>query len=285
MTTENNKRTILCRGRVITFEEPRIAGILNITPDSFYDGGKYNNLNDIEKAVEEMLSGGATWIDTGAVSTRPRSESTDYKTELQRLEPVLRLISHKFPEALVSVDTFRADIARMAVEKYGTCMINDVSAGEMDSEMIKTAGQLKVPYIAMHMRETPATMQSEENTVYHDIINEIVQYLSLKKKQLYENGVSDIVVDPGFGFSKTIAQNFTLLKDLRKFSILDCPVMVGISRKSMIYKTLHCTADDALTGTLAAHLLALVNGADILRVHDVKETSEVIKIFKQYSMS
>jgi len=260
-------------------------GILNITPDSFYDGGKYRNIDDIEKAVSEMLTGGAKWIDIGAVSTRPQSNTSDYKTEKERLEPVLDLLMRKFPDALVSVDTFRAEIAKMAVEKYGACMINDISAGEMDNEMIKTAGKLKVPYIAMHMRGTPAIMQSKENTNYTDICNEIIQYLAVKKQKLYEEGIKDVIIDPGFGFSKTISQNFILLKNLAKFKILDCPIIVGISRKSMIYKTLACSPEQALSGTLAANMLAIVNGADILRVHDVKETSEIIKIFKQYSIS
>lgn len=260
-------------------------GILNITPDSFYDGEKNRSLKDIAAKTEEMLKGGATWIDVGAVSTRPKSDPADLKTEKQRLEPVLELISKSFPDALVSVDTFRSEIAKMVVEKYGVCMINDISAGEMDKEMIKTAGKLNVPYIAMHMRGTPKDMQSEENTNYNDIINEIIEYLAQKKQMLNESGVSDVLVDPGFGFSKTQIQNFTILKNLSKFRILDSPVIAGVSRKSMIYKTVGCTPDEALSGSLSANMLALANGADILRVHDVKETADIIKIFKLYTQS
>ncbi len=285
MTTGNNKRTILCKGQIILLDEPRIMGILNITPDSFYDGGRNSDLKEIGVTVEKMLTDGATWIDIGAVSTRPKSDPADYETEKQRLEPVLKLISKNYPDALVSVDTFRSETAKMVVEKFGVCMINDISAGEMDKEMIKTVGKLNVPYIATHMKGTPKNMQSEKNTKYGDIINEIIQYLAQKKEILNRFGVTDVIADPGFGFSKTQTQNFTILKNLAKFRILDCPIIAGISRKSMIYKTIGCTPDEALSGTLSANTLALINGADILRVHDVKETADIIKIFKQYTQS
>jgi len=285
MTTGNIHHTILCKGKIITFDSPHVMGILNITPDSFYDGSKYKNLTDISDAVEKMLNEGATWIDIGAVSTRPGSESADSETEKKRLEPVLDMISRNFPQALLSVDTFRSEIATMAVEKYGVCMINDISASGMDAQMPATIARLKVPYVMMHMRGTPARMQEKQNTTYTDMINEIIQYLAQKKAQMNAMGIADVIADPGFGFSKTIEQNYIILKELQRFRILDCPVMAGISRKSMIYKTLGITPENALAGTLGAGMLALINGADILRVHDVKETVEIVKIFKTYTMS
>jgi dihydropteroate synthase len=285
MTTENIQLSILCKGKIITFDTPRIMGILNITPDSFYGGSRYGNMKDIGNVVEKMLMDGAEWIDIGAVSTRPGSESADEETEKKRLEPVLGFICRNFPEALISVDTFRPDIASMAVEKYGAAIINDISAGEADKRMPATAARLKVPYIIMHMQGTPASMQEKHNTEYKDLVNDVIQFLAVKKEALSRQGVTDVIVDPGFGFSKTISQNYLLLKELKKFRILDCPLMAGLSRKSMIYKTLDASPGDALSGTLGAQMLALMNGADILRVHDVKEAADLVKIFKKYSLS
>lgn len=285
MTTGNIHRTILCNGKIITFDTPQIMGILNITPDSFYEGSRYQNLNDTAKAVEKMLNEGAQWIDIGAVSTRPGSESADTETEKKRLESVLEMICKNFSGALLSVDTFRSEIATLAVEKYGASMINDISAGRLDPALPATIARLRVPCVIMHMKETPATMQEKHNTEYTDITNELIQYLAEKKAHLNGLGVTDVIADPGFGFSKTPEQNYRILKELRHFRILDCPIMVGLSRKSMIYKTLGTTPEHALAGTLGAGMLALINGADILRVHDVKETADLVKIFKTYSLS
>lgn len=280
---EKHKTTINANGRIISLETPRIMSILNITPDSFYDGGKHQTEKEITEHIQSMLEEGADWIDVGAVSTRPGSIAPEYEEERKRLTPVLSILKNSFPKALISVDTFRADIAKMSVEEFGACMINDISSGEIDKNMFSTVGKLNVSYVAMHMKGTPENMQ--QDTEYNDILNEMVQYFSKKIAEMKSHGITDIIIDPGIGFGKSVTDNFKLLKNLSSLAILECPILVGISRKSMICKTLETKPEHALNGTIAANMLALLNGADILRVHDVKEAAETIKIFNAYIQS
>ncbi|NCO54492.1 MAG: dihydropteroate synthase [Bacteroidetes bacterium CG02_land_8_20_14_3_00_31_25] len=258
-------------------------GILNITPDSFYDGGKYKNESDIICHVENMLSDGATIIDVGAVSTRPNAVKITKEEEINRIKPVMLILSKKFPNAWFSVDTYRSEIAKMAVEEFGFGMVNDISAGNFDKKMFSEIAKLNIPYIIMHIQGTPINMQT--NPTYNNVTQDIIFYFSKIINTLKQIGVNDILIDPGFGFGKTIENNYTLLKELKAFEILELPIVVGISRKSMIYKLLKTTPEYALNGTISANTLALLNGADILRVHDVKETVEAIKIFNMYLQS
>ncbi len=256
--------------------KPIVMGILNITPDSFYDGGLYTNQEKIRKKITKMVSEGASIIDIGAYSSRPRATHISEKEELERLSPVLALIVKNFPELIVSVDTFRANIAKKVVENYGVAIINDISAGELDSKMFETISQLNVPYIMMHMKGNPQNMQN--NTQYKNLISELISYFAKKIEILKKLGHSDLIIDPGFGFSKTLMQNFELLKKLSNFQIFELPILVGVSRKSMIYNHLNIGSEDALNGTSILNTLALQNGANILRVHDVKEAYEAIKL-------
>lgn len=262
--------------QLITTEKPLIMGILNATPDSFFEGSRCMTENLIENRIKQILDEGASIIDIGAYSSRPDARHIDEKEEWRRLETALQVLRDKYPEAITSVDTFRSGIAKRAVEEYGVNIINDISGGEMDESMFKTIGELKVPYIMMHMRGTPQTMQ--QNCEYTNLFQDIALYFSRKIEQLRELGVNDIILDPGFGFSKTLEQNYELLAELEHFRIFEHPVLVGVSRKSMIYKLLHTTPAEALNGTTAIHTIALGKGADILRVHDVKEAVECVKI-------
>jgi len=266
---------INCNGKLIDLSSPKVMGILNLTPDSFYDGGKYSSDILLLDHVEKMLIDGATFIDIGAYSSRPNAQHISEEEELNRLIPILKLIVKEHPEILISVDTFRSKVATESVA-IGACMINDISAGSLDTEMFSTMGKLKVPYIIMHMKGTPKTMQV--NTNYKDIIHEIIVYFSNKINQLRLLGVNDIIIDVGFGFGKTLDQNYKLLKELSLFKILDLPILTGISRKSMLYKLLETTPENALNATTVANTVALLNGTSILRVHDVKEAVEAIKI-------
>lgn len=279
----SKNKSLNCRGKLLDLSQPRIMGILNITPDSFYDGGRYLSDNEIITQAERMLDEGADILDIGGISTRPGAKILNEKEEIDRLRPVLRLIRTKFPDAILSVDTFRSAIARFAVTEYGVDMINDISGGEMDRDMFQELAGLQVPYIIMHMRGDPETMQSL--TDYDDLVGEMTAYFSEKVKQLTELGIKDIVIDPGFGFSKTIDQNYFLLKHLHHFQIFELPVMAGVSRKSMIYKTLEATPDDALNGTTVLHTIALLQGANLLRVHDVKEAIEAISLVEKYQQA
>ncbi len=250
-------------------------GVLNLTPDSFYDGGKHKNENDILSHVERMLTEGATFIDVGAYSSRPNADYVDEATELKRILPIIAVILKEFPETLLSIDTFRSTVAKPCVDA-GAALVNDISAGKMDEQMLTTVANLQVPYIMMHMRGTPKTMQQQ--TEYSNLTKDILFYFSERIHTAKALGIKDIIVDPGFGFAKTLEQNFDLMNQLELFKITEKPLLVGISRKSMIYKTLGTTANEALNGTSVLNTVALQKGASILRVHDVKEAVECIKL-------
>lgn len=273
--------TINCKGELIDLTIPKVMGILNLTPDSFYDGGVYKNQADIIKQVEKMLTDGATFIDIGAYSSRPNAVHISETEELERLLPIIKLLIVSFPDILISIDTFRSEVAKQSINA-GACMINDISAGKMDDNMLATIAQLKVPYIMMHMRGTPQNMQ--QNTSYENLIKDILFYFSERMATAKNLGIVDVIVDPGFGFSKTIAQNYELLKDLDVFKMLEKPILVGFSRKSMIYKILNTSAKEALNGTTILNTIALQKQASILRVHDVKEAMECIQLTQQLNL-
>ncbi|PTX59431.1 dihydropteroate synthase [Kordia periserrulae] len=268
-------KSINCKGKLIALDTPKVMGILNVTPDSFYDGGMYKDASSILTQVEKMLTDGATFIDVGAYSSRPNAPEVSTKEEKQRLLPILELILTKFPQTILSVDTFRSEVAREAIN-IGAAIINDISAGNLDANMMQTVGELGVPYSMMHMQGTPKTMQQNPN--YENVVNDILKELSEKVALARTHKINDLIVDPGFGFGKTIAHNYTILQLLQLFESLDCPVLVGVSRKSMIYKVLETTPQEALNGTTVLNTIALQNGASILRVHDVKEAVECVKL-------
>jgi len=270
--------TINCNGKLISLERPKIMGILNITPDSFFDGGKYKDEASVLNQVDKMLNEGATFIDVGAYSSRPGAKEVDEDTELKRITPIVSLIINKFPDVILSVDTFRSNVAKACIEK-GAALVNDISAGLHDDNMLSTVAKLNVPYIMMHMRGTPKNMQQQ--TDYKDILKEVLFYFSERLAAAKALGVKDIIIDPGFGFAKNLEQNFELLKQMEVMSIIEHPLLAGISRKSMIYKTLDVTADQALNGTTALHMACLQKGTKILRVHDVKEAVECTKLYEQ----
>lgn len=270
--------TINCKGTLIDVSTPKVMGILNITPDSFYDGGKYKSENDILNQAEKMLIDGATFIDVGAHSSRPGAKHVSEEEELQRIVPVIKLLIKNFPKVIISTDTFRAKVAKETIEA-GAAIINDISGGDMDANMFETIAKLQVPYILMHMQGTPQNMQT--NPSYENVTTELIHFFSEKIYKLNRLQVKDVVLDVGFGFGKTIEHNFQLLKELMYFKSLQTPILVGISRKSMLYKTLDITAREALNATTSANTIALLNGANILRVHDVKEAIETIKIVQQ----
>lgn len=272
--------TINCKGKLIDLSTPKVMGILNVTPDSFYDGGKFNSDIEILNQVENMLSEGATFIDIGAYSSRPNAEHITEDEELKRLIPVLELLIKQFPEILISVDTFRSKIAKKSIG-VGACMINDISGGTLDQQMFKTIGKLKVPYVLMHIQGTPQTMQS--NPSYENVTREVLKYFSEKVLALKSEKVNDIILDVGFGFGKTIEHNYELLKNLSHFKTFDLPILTGVSRKSMLYKLLNTSAKETLNATSIANTIALSNGTNILRVHDVKEAMESIRIVEQVS--
>ncbi|WP_333877857.1 dihydropteroate synthase [Flavobacterium sp.] len=272
--------TINCRGKLIDLSLPKVMGILNVTPDSFFDGGTYNNEKAILQRVESMLAAGATFIDIGAYSSKPKADFVSEEAEIERLLPIVKLVLQHFPEALLSVDTFRAAVAQQALD-YGACMINDISVGHLDDTMLPTVAAYQVPYIMMHMRGTPQTMQ--QFTTYDDILKEMLFYFSERIATARRFGINDLIIDPGFGFAKTTAQNFEVMHNLELFQNLHLPMLVGVSRKSMIYKTLHGTPDSALNGTTFLNAVALQKGAQILRVHDVKEAVECITLFQELS--
>lgn len=257
---------------------PVVMGILNITPDSFFEGSRVNTESEILALAEKLLSEGSTFLDVGGYSSRPDAEDITPEEECSRVIKAVKAIVKEFPEALLSVDTFRADVAKQGIQE-GASLINDISAGELDAKMFETIATLKVPYIAMHMRGTPQTMK--ELTSYDDLMREVMRYFVEKINRLKELGVNDVILDPGFGFAKTIDQNFELLAHLDYFKNLNRPILVGLSRKSMIWKTLNITADEALNGTIALNMAALLKGTSILRVHDVKEATEVIKLYSK----
>jgi len=271
--------TLNCKGKILTINDPIVMGIINATPDSFYEG--YLNLPIVEilQLAEKMIKDGATILDIGGQSTRPNSEKLTWKEEAGRVLPVIEAINKMFPSVTLSIDTYYHQVAELAIEA-GCSIINDVSAGNLDDEMLFTAGKLKVPYIAMHMQGTPQNMQN--NPAYSDVSKELLGFFTDKINQCEQAKINDIIIDPGFGFGKTTAHNFKLLKDLNIFSILKKPILAGLSRKGMIHKTLGITAKEALNGTTALNMLALQNGANILRVHDVKEAMEAILLYNTY---
>ncbi|MFM9826104.1 dihydropteroate synthase [Flavobacterium sp.] len=274
--------TIRCKGQLIDLATPKVMGILNITPNSFFDGGKYypevSGESEVLSQVEKMLTDGATFIDVGAYSSKPSAEFVSEADELNRIIPVVKSIRKHFPNALLSIDTFRSHIAKVCIDN-GAAMINDISAGNSDDKMLKTIAEYKVPYIMMHMRGTPQTMQKMTN--YENIVKEILFYFSKKIAHARSYGIDDLIIDPGFGFAKTLDQNYEILQKLELFEITDLPLLVGFSRKSMIYKTLDSNAESALNGTTVLNTIALTKGAKILRVHDVKEAVECVSLFNK----
>jgi len=273
------ERTIRVNGQLMDLSTPKVMGILNVTPDSFYAGSRKETTSDIVNRVEQIITEGADMIDIGAYSSRPNAEHVSTKEEMARLRKGLEAIREVAPEAIVSVDTFRADVASMCVEEYGVALINDISGGQMDERMFDTVARLDVPYIMMHMQGTPQNMQ--QHIHYDHIRMEIMQYFALRVQDLHARGVKDIIIDPGFGFGKTLAHNYELFKHLEDFKLFGLPLLVGISRKSMIYKLLDSSPEEALNGTTVLNTIALTKGADILRVHDVKACVEAVRIFNQ----
>ncbi len=273
--------TMNCQGRLLDLSKGIIMGILNVSPDSFYDGGKFIEENSILEKAEELISGGAQIIDIGGASSRPGAEFITAEAEKKRIIPVIRSVSRKFPDIIISVDTWRSELASEAI-RNGAHIINDISGGDLDPEMFKTVARLKVPYILMHMKGIPKSMQEEP--VYEDLITEIIQYFQVRIVQLRTLGVQDIVIDPGFGFGKNLADNYRLLARIEDFNILECPILAGFSRKSMINKILGTTPDTALNGTSILNTIALMKGVQLLRVHDTKEASECIKITNTLKM-
>ncbi|MBP5420638.1 MAG: dihydropteroate synthase [Bacteroidales bacterium] len=272
--------TLNINGTLRTFDKPQIMGILNLTPDSFFDGGKYiDNCDAIRSRIDKMLADGANIVDLGAYSTRPGADDVSEDEEWRRLEPALKILSNHYPNTIVSVDTFRARVAQQCVESGVVGIINDISAGTLDANMFATVAQLHVPYILMHIQGHPKNMQNAPT--YDDVTTEVIKFLSEKVLELHRLGVADIIIDPGFGFGKTVQHNYTLLKNLNNLTIFDMPILVGISRKSMIYKLLGTTPQESLNGTSILNTISLMNGASILRVHDVKEAAECVKIVEQ----
>lgn len=267
--------TINCKGTLIDLSIPKVMGILNLTPDSFYDGGRYREENEILQQVEKMLKEGVTFIDIGAYSSRPGADHISENEEESRILPIIEIVLLKFPELFISIDTFRSNIAKKCIEA-GAALINDISAGSMDAEMMKTVGALKVPYCMMHMIGTPQTMKNLNQ--YDDLIKDIQYYFSEKVVEAKSHGINDLIIDPGFGFAKNVEQNFELLSKLELLKIQELPILVGLSRKSMIYKTLEVTAQEALNGTTSLNTIALLKGVSILRVHDVKEAVECVRL-------
>jgi dihydropteroate synthase len=274
--------TLNCGSRLLDISKPIVMGILNTTPDSFFEGSRVSGETAILQCAERMITEGVSILDIGGMSSRPGAAIIDEAEEMRRVLPAIEAVRKAFPKVIISVDTIRANVARAAVAA-GASIVNDISAGNLDEKMFVTVAELGIPYILMHMKATPKTMQEEAN--YDDIVPEILDFFIQKIGILRGLGVKDIVIDMGFGFGKTIPQNYELLRKLSVFKMLECPILVGVSRKTMIWKLLDITPDYALNGTTAAHMLALLNGAKILRVHDVKEAVQTIKIFNAYNAS
>lgn len=276
----SRKPTINCGGELLDLEQPRIMGILNITSDSFYDGGKYNTKQTILNQVRKMYSEGCDILDIGAYSSRPGAADISVDEELSRLLPVLEIIREEYPDIIISVDTFRSQVARKVIEKYHVSMINDISAGDLDHEMYELVAELNVPYVMMHMQGTPQNMQKDPK--YDHVVRELMDYFSARIEKLKMLGVKDMIIDPGFGFGKTVDHNFQLLKHLGDFTIFELPLLAGVSRKSMINKVIGSKPDNALNGTSVLNTMALMSGANILRVHDVKEAKECILLTQKF---
>lgn len=272
-------KTINIKGELLDVSHPVVMGIINVTPDSFYEGSRKQDELQIIDRVSEIISEGGRIIDIGAQSSNPKSEFLSAGAEIERLRFALQIINREFPDAILSIDTFYGDVARFCVEEHGVAIVNDISGGQIDETMFRTVADLNVPYILMHMRGTPQTMQ--QYTDYDNLIQDIFFYFSQKISELHQLGVNDIIIDPGFGFSKTVAQNYELMGAIRGFQIFELPLLVGISRKSMIYKFLETNAAGSLNGTTVLNTFAIQNGANILRVHDVKEAVETIRLVEE----
>ena len=270
--------TINCKGKLLNFDSPIVMGILNVTPDSFYDGGNLKTESQLIEQAFNMIQSGATILDIGGYSSKPGAKEVSVEEELNRVVPAIQLISSKFPEVILSIDTFRSEVARAAVNA-GAALINDISAGDLDSNMFMTVKELQVPYCLMHMQGTPQTMQTKPK--YNKVVTEVFYSLAKKVEELKKMGINDLLIDPGFGFGKTIEHNYELLQNLPHLKLLNLPILVGLSRKSMIYKVLNCTPGEALNGTTALQSFALLGGANILRVHDVKEAQETIYLYNK----
>jgi len=267
------------KGNLIDFSSPKVMGVLNITPDSFFDKSRKQAEKEIVERVWQIKEEGADFIDVGGYSSRPAAAFVDEKEELRRLEQGLKILFREFPDAIVSVDTFRSEIARRCVENWDVAIINDISAGGLDEKMFDTVARLQVPYIAMHIRGNPQTMMN--NTHYENLMQEILLYFAEKVNQLHQKGVNDIWIDPGFGFSKTTSQNYEVLDKLKEFHIFELPILVGLSRKTLIREALNISVDESLNGTTALNMFALTKGVHILRVHDVKEAIETVQLFNK----
>ncbi|MFP5134048.1 dihydropteroate synthase [Bacteroides salyersiae] len=272
-------RYLNVNGQLLDLSVPQVMGILNVTPDSFYAGSRMQTEADIAQRAQQILSEGASIIDIGAYSSRSNAENISSEEEMHRLRMGLEVLKRNHPDAIISVDTFRADVAEWCVEEYGVAIINDIAAGEMDSEMFETVARLGVPYIMMHMQGTPQSMQAEPH--YDNLLKEIFMYFAKKIQQLRDLGVKDIVLDPGFGFGKTLEHNYELMAHLEEFKVFELPLLVGISRKSMIYRLFGSTPQEALNGTTVLDTIALMKGADIIRVHDVREAVEAVKMVEK----
>ncbi len=271
--------TLNCKGKILSLERPLIMGILNATPDSFFEGHLNDSNDSIIKRVGHMIADGADIIDIGGQSTKPGSERVELEAEKKRVIPVIDLIHQHYPECIISVDTYYSKVAELAVH-VGASIVNDISAGNFDKDMIEIVGKLKVPYICMHMQGTPETMQN--NPQYQNITKEVIDFFSEKIQECKKANIQDIIIDPGFGFGKTIEHNFKLLREMEALKILKLPILAGLSRKGMIYKSLNTSANEALNGTSILNTLALNNGASFLRVHDVKEAREAVALFQLY---
>ena len=269
---------ISCKGKLIDLTTPKIMGILNLTPDSFYDGGLYNNIDSALAQTEKMLLEGATFIDIGGASSKPGAVEISIDEELARVLPVLEEIHKKFPETIISIDTYRSDVAKKAVEA-GAAMVNDISGGNLDAKMLKTVGMLGVPYVAMHMLGKPENMQ--DNPSYNNILTHIRSFFTSKIDTAHKAGIHDIIIDPGFGFGKNLEHNYSLLKNLSSIQIHGIPMLIGVSRKSMIHKLLQIEVTDALIGTTILNTVALLQGTQILRVHDVKEAHQAVQLIEK----
>lgn len=274
----SSNRSINCKGKLLSFSQPLVMGILNITPNSFFDGGQHNSMQNAVTQTKKMLDDGADIIDIGGYSSQPNADFVTEEMEIDRLIPVIDILVKMFPDIIISVDTFRAAVAEKAIE-HGAAIINDISGGTLDENMFDVVGKHQVPYILMHMRGTPQNRQQFVD--YDDLVSDIIYYFSERLEKAYQAGIKDVIIDPGFGFSKTLAQNYELLSKLNMFQHLDVPILAGVSRKSMIYNLLSISPKEALNGTTVLNTLALTKGADILRVHDVKEAIECVKIVKK----
>ena len=272
--------TLNCKGRLLVVDKPLVMGIINVTPDSFYSGSRHSAIDSVLRTAEQMLTDGADILDLGGQSTRPGSSKLSNDEELSRVLPCIEKLYSQFPEAFISIDTYYANVAKLSVEA-GASIVNDVSAGSLDDNMIPTVASLKVPYVLMHMQGTPQSMQEQPH--YNDVTADVLDFMIKKIDALSKLGIHDIIIDPGFGFGKTIQHNFQLLRHLQAFRMLNRPILLGISRKSTVYKTLGITAEEALNGSTVLHTIGLLNGASILRVHDVKEARQAVQLITAYN--